>query len=108
MFESSTVRLTFETSTLTPVRAILGKEDSCESVDIVTLFETEMYLSRMHDGHGKTSSFKRCMFLKRIWTANVANILITAVEDLSSPLWPSTARRTALLLAVETETLLAL
>ncbi len=57
-------------------------------MDGVSLFETEMYVSRMHGGHagGKTSSFKRCLFLKRPGEANVANRLIAALETRPSPL----------------------
>lgn len=42
----------------------------------------------MHGGHGsgKTSSFKRCLFLKHIGAVNVANVLISAVENRPSPL----------------------
>jgi adenine phosphoribosyltransferase len=88
MFESSTTRLTFETPTPTPVGTILGPEDNFKAVDGVGLFETEMYMSGMHGGHGggKTSSFKRCLFLKRIGEANVADRLVAAVETCPSPL----------------------
>jgi hypothetical protein len=88
MFESSMTRLTFVTLTPTPVDAIWGPEDDFKAVDSVSLFETEIYVSGIHGGHGgsKTSSFKRCLFLKRIGEANVANRLITAVETRPSPL----------------------
>jgi adenine phosphoribosyltransferase len=90
MFESSTTRLTLETSTPTPtpVNTILGPEDNFKVVDGVDLFETEMYMSTMHGGHsgGKTSSFKRCLFLKRIGAINVADILIAAIKTRPSPL----------------------
>ena len=90
MFESSTTRLTFAipTPTPVPVGAIWGLEDDFKAVDGVSLFETEMYVSRMHGGHGggKTSSFKRCLFLKNIGEANVADRLVAAVETRSSPL----------------------
>ena len=41
----------------------LGPEDNSKTVDGVGVFETEMYMSGMHGGHGggKTSSFKRCL-----------------------------------------------
>lgn len=67
MFETSTTRLTFETPTPASVGRILGLEDDSKTVDDVGLFETDMYMSGMHGGHGgsKTSSFKRCLFLKR-------------------------------------------
>ncbi|KAI4131781.1 MAG: hypothetical protein LQ347_002835 [Umbilicaria vellea] len=88
MYESSTTRLTFATPTPMPVGAIWGLEDNSKAVDGVSLFETEMYVSGMHGGHcgGKTSSFKRCLFLKRIGEANVANRLVAAVETRPSPL----------------------
>ncbi|KAK3171718.1 hypothetical protein OEA41_003802 [Lepraria neglecta] len=65
-----------------------GLEDDFKAVDGVSLFETEMYVSGMHGGHGggKTSSFKRCLFLKRIGEANVADRLVAAVETRPSPL----------------------
>lgn len=46
----------------------LGPENECKTVNSVEVFETEMYVSKMHGGHGggKTSSFKRCVFLKSI------------------------------------------
>jgi len=88
MFESSTSRLTFETPTPTPIGTILGPEDNFKAVDSIGLFDTEMYMSGMHGGHsgGKTSSFKRCLFLKRIGAVNVAEILVAAVETRPSPL----------------------
>jgi adenine phosphoribosyltransferase len=88
MFESSTSRLTFETPTPTPIGTNLGPEDNFKAVDSVGLFDTEMYMSGMHGGHGggKTFSFKRCLFLKRIRAVNVADILVAAVETRPSPL----------------------
>jgi adenine phosphoribosyltransferase len=88
MFESSTSRYTFEAPMPTPIGTILGPEDSFKAVDGVGLFETEMYMSGMHGGHGggKTSSFKRCLFLKRIGAVNVADILVAAIETRPSPL----------------------
>ena len=52
------------------------------------MFEIEMYVSGMHGGHcsGKTSSFKRCLFLKNIGAIDIADVLITAVETRASPL----------------------
>lgn len=90
MFESSTTRLTSETPTPTPtpVDTMLGPEDNSKVVDSVGLFEAEMFMSGMHGGHGssRTSSFKRCLFLKRIEALNVADILVAAVETRPSPL----------------------
>ena len=88
MFESSMTRPTFATPTSTLVGAIWGLEDDFKIVDGVSLFETEMYVSGMHGGHGggKTSSFKRCIFLKHIGEANVVDRLVAAVETRPSPL----------------------
>lgn len=88
MFESSTTRLSSAKPTPTPVSAIWGLEYDVNAVDSIGLFETEMYVSGMHGGHGggKTSSFKRCLFLKRIGEANVADRLVAAVETRPSPL----------------------
>lgn len=88
IFESSTTGLAFATPTPTTVGAIWGLEDDFKAVDGVSLFETEMYVSGMHGGHGggKTSSFKRCLFLKRIGEANVAERLVAAIETRPSSL----------------------
>ncbi|OCL08570.1 phosphoribosyl transferase domain protein [Glonium stellatum] len=88
MFESCTTGLAVAASTSTPVGAIWGPEDDSKAVDGVGLFEAEMYVSGMHGGHGgsKTSSFKRCLFLKGIGEANLVDRLVAAVETRSSPL----------------------
>jgi adenine phosphoribosyltransferase len=67
---------------------ILGPEDNYKVVDGVGLFEAEMYMSGMHGGHGgkRTSSFKRCLFLKGIGAVDVADILVGAIETCPSPL----------------------
>ncbi|KAJ6178107.1 hypothetical protein N7519_008568 [Penicillium mononematosum] len=71
-----------------PMGTILGPEDNFESVDGVGLFESEMYMSGMHGGHSgsRTSSFKRCLFLKNIGTQEITNTLVTAIEIRPSPL----------------------
>jgi adenine phosphoribosyltransferase len=88
MFESSTSTLAFEALTLTFMGKILGPKHNFKAVDSVGLFDAEMYMSGMHGGHGggKTSSFKRCLFLKDIGAVNFADILVTAVETRPSPL----------------------
>ena len=85
VFESCTTGLNFEAPW--PVSEILGREDSFQVVDGVGLFDTEMYMSAMHGGHsgGKTSSFKRCLFLKAIGGVDIANVLLAAVETRPSP-----------------------
>lgn len=57
------------------LKAILGPENGSCVVDGVGLFETEMYMSGMHGGHssGKTSSFKRCLFLKGIGAVRIVD-----------------------------------
>jgi adenine phosphoribosyltransferase len=90
VFESSATRV--PSATPTPIGAILGLDDDFKAVasvvDGVGLFETEMYVSGMHGGHasGKTSSFKRCLFLQDIGEANVADRLVAAVESRPGPL----------------------
>lgn len=86
MFGSAATQLPSEMPT--PVRTVLSQEDNSKTVDGVGLFETEMYISGMHGGHGggKTSSFKRCLFLKHIEAVNIAKILVSAVETRPSAL----------------------
>ncbi|KAI1829161.1 CAZyme family AA7 [Penicillium roqueforti] len=93
MFESFETRLSSETPiplSLATSRGgtILGPEDNFKSVDGVGLFEAEMYMSGMHGGHGgsRTSSFKRCLFLKNIGAPEVTNSLVTAIKTRPSPL----------------------
>ncbi|KAI1136306.1 phosphoribosyl transferase domain protein [Hypoxylon sp. FL0543] len=85
MVESSTTGPKPETPP--SVCAILGMEDDSKAVDGVGLFETEMYMSGMHGGHGggKTSSFKRCVFLKNIGAVKIADILVAAIHTRPSP-----------------------
>ncbi|KAL4817028.1 hypothetical protein BDW67DRAFT_184104 [Aspergillus spinulosporus] len=68
--------------------ADLGPVDSVQGVDCVGLFDCELYISRMHGGHGggRTSSFKRCLFLKDIGRTSIADILVSAIETRPSPL----------------------
>ncbi|KAG6135574.1 hypothetical protein E4U12_001630 [Claviceps purpurea] len=75
-------------TSLTKLREAFGDEHEHETVDGVGLFETEMYVSTLHGGHGggKTSSFKRCLFLARIGDANTVDTLIGAVKARPSPL----------------------
>ena len=86
VFETSTTELTFDMPP--PTNTILWPEVNSKIVDGVELFETEMYMSGMHSGHGggKTSSFKRCLFLKHIGAVSVANILVAAVKTRPGPL----------------------
>ena len=67
--------------------AILGSENCSRVVNGVALFETEMYMSGMHGGHGggKTSAFKRCLFLKGVGAVSVVDALVAAIDARPSP-----------------------
>lgn len=82
MIESSTAKLASATPPQVPVDPIWGAEDSFQVVDGVGLFETELYMSKLHGGHGggKTSSFKRCIFLTDIGEAKISNLLAAVLE----------------------------
>ena len=88
MLDCSMSRPSFGPLITTPLGAFLGSEDSLKVVDNVGLFDTEMYISGMHGGHGggKTSSFKRCLFLKHVGREDVSTILVAAIEIRPSPL----------------------
>ncbi|KAH7174664.1 uncharacterized protein B0J16DRAFT_375471 [Fusarium flagelliforme] len=60
----------------------LGQPEDTRLVNAVELFDTEMYVSGMHGGHGggKTNSFKRCVFVKNIEKNNIIDILTTALN----------------------------
>lgn len=49
-----------------PMGAVVGSEHSSKTMDGVEVFDADMYMSGMYGGHSgsKTSSFKRCLFLK--------------------------------------------
>jgi hypothetical protein len=85
VFDSSTTGRTSVAPT--PVDEDWGPELGSKTVDCVSLFESDMYVSGMHGGHGggKTSSFKRCLFLKDIGEPNIAKRLVAAVESRPSP-----------------------
>ena len=88
MIESTATRSSFATTKPMPVGGIWGPEAEFKAVDGVGLFETEMYMSGMHGGHGKgkTSSFKRCLFLNRIGGAKITDCLVAAIRTRPSPL----------------------
>ncbi|KAK5733001.1 hypothetical protein LTR17_010008 [Elasticomyces elasticus] len=69
------------------LRAFMGQEEKSKVVHGVELFDTEMYMSSMHGGHsgGKTSAFKRCIFLKHIGSPGILDILVAAMETRPSP-----------------------
>ncbi|KAK0660081.1 hypothetical protein QBC41DRAFT_331187 [Cercophora samala] len=83
MFETSAVTSCVTLVALTRAYKILGPERSIQIVDSMGVFDTEMYMSEMHGGHGggKTSSFKRCLFLKNIGENDIATLLLKAIES---------------------------
>lgn len=90
IFESSTTaRLASRThlSTPGPWEPILGPEYCTRTTDPIGLFEAEMYMAVMHGGHagGKTSSFKRCLFLKHISSSNITDVMLAAIETRPTP-----------------------
>jgi adenine phosphoribosyltransferase len=87
-FESSTASVSLATSTTIPSDILLGSRDEVRIVDGIGVFQTDMYMSGMHNGHGsgKTSSFKRCIFLRDIGGATVATRLAASMESSPSEL----------------------
>ncbi|KAH8730018.1 hypothetical protein GQ44DRAFT_723494 [Phaeosphaeriaceae sp. PMI808] len=67
---------------------VFGPRDSHTAKDSIDLFEADMYMFGMHGGHGgsKTSSFKRCLFLKDIGELHIAECLVAAMESRPSPI----------------------
>lgn len=62
--------------------ALWGPPTDNKIVNSVGLFDTEMYISSLHGGHagGKTSSFKRCVFLQGIGSFHIAKLLTSAIQ----------------------------
>jgi hypothetical protein len=67
--------------------ALWGPPVVVKAVDGIGLFDAELYISTIHGGHagGKTSSFKRCIFLKDIGSVFIANRLKSALQTRPSP-----------------------
>lgn len=88
MFETSTATSCVPLIALTRAYKIFGPERGIQTVDSMGVFDTEMYMSEMHGGHGggKTSSFKRCLFLKNIGEDTITTILLKAIESRPTPL----------------------
>ncbi|KAK4231870.1 hypothetical protein QBC38DRAFT_406514 [Podospora fimiseda] len=64
----------------------LGPENDVKIMDSVQLFEADMYMTAMHGGHGgsKTSTFKRCIFLKNLH--QISHYLTAAMDNRPTPL----------------------
>ncbi|CAG8118900.1 unnamed protein product [Penicillium salamii] len=84
-FESHPARVpsTAPMSSLLNLDPILGQGTEVKTMDDVKLFDAEFHMSRMHGGHasGKTSSFKRCLFLKDLGETDVTSILTSALKN---------------------------
>ncbi|KAM7188750.1 phosphoribosyl transferase [Rhypophila sp. PSN 637] len=71
------------------IKGVLGLAAETRVVDCNGLFETDMYMSGMQHGHGgsKTSSFKRCVFLKDIGSADTTlQAMVNAMNMRPTPL----------------------
>ncbi|OAG06155.1 uncharacterized protein CC84DRAFT_1146036 [Paraphaeosphaeria sporulosa] len=82
MIENYITEPTSATPLPTTGDSIWGPEDNLQVVNGVDLFQTELYVSTLHGGHGngKTSSFKRCVFLKDIGGPRLSYLLAAAME----------------------------
>ncbi|KAF2819245.1 phosphoribosyl transferase domain protein [Ophiobolus disseminans] len=87
MFETSAESVEKAKPAAIPEGAIWGPKNEFKATDSVGLFDSEMYMFGMHGGHGggKTSSFKRCIFLKDIGRTSIATRLLEAIEFRPSP-----------------------
>jgi adenine phosphoribosyltransferase/phosphomevalonate kinase len=89
VFEASTTEHADEGSGISAedLLEMLGPGEPAKIVNGVGLFEAEMYMSGMHGGHaaGKTSSFKRCLFLKHIGSTWVPSALLSIMSLRPSP-----------------------
>ena len=90
VFEASSAGTANEEPTISAedLTKMLGLGGPSKLVNSIGLFQAEMYMSGMHGGHagGKTSSFKRCLFLKQIGSAQIACTLLAAIESRPSSL----------------------
>lgn len=88
MYESSHEDLSASTTNPTPLDQLLGNPRQVKIVDCISLFDTDMYMSSMHGGHagGKTSSFKRCVFLKDLSDYSTASLIVEAIGNRPSSL----------------------
>jgi adenine phosphoribosyltransferase len=74
-------------SSSSAARALWGPPVEIKTVDGIGLFNAELYISTIHGGHagGKSSSFKRCIFLKDIGSVLITNRLKAALQVRPSP-----------------------
>ncbi|OAK96956.1 hypothetical protein IQ06DRAFT_296891 [Phaeosphaeriaceae sp. SRC1lsM3a] len=88
MYETASEDVTVVVDTASPFDTLFGEPKSIKKVDCMGIFETDMYMSSMHGGHagGRTSSFKRCVFLKDLWHLPVAQHLLQTIRRRPSSL----------------------
>lgn len=86
-FESASAGLVPRKSGFVPACSFLSSDGDLKTVDSIGVLDADMYISGMHGGHhgGKTSSFKRCLFLFDIGASDVATILVNAFQTRPSP-----------------------
>ncbi|OAQ67664.2 phosphoribosyl transferase domain-containing protein [Pochonia chlamydosporia 170] len=85
--ESSTTETT--PSHVTGMSAVteLEPDEDVKGLDGVEVFEHEMCVVRLRGGYGsKTSSFKRCIFLKYVGSPHISTHLITALKTRPTPM----------------------
>jgi adenine phosphoribosyltransferase len=87
-FQSYTAGLAPAIQTPMPEGVLSDSREGVKVVDGIGLFDVEMYMADMHDGHGggKTSAFKRCVFLKDIGRPKVAACLVASMQSRPSNL----------------------
>lgn len=62
------------------INKIMGPGSVVEPLDSIGMFDAKFRMSSMHGGHGgKTSSFKRCLFLKDIGSPHITSILVASI-----------------------------
>ncbi|KAJ5100909.1 hypothetical protein N7456_006961 [Penicillium angulare] len=88
IIETSINDVRSENSCSDSIEGILGPTVSIETVEGLQIFEIEMYMSTIGGGHkkGKTSSFKRCVFLRKFHTSAASEILVSAIQHRPTPL----------------------
>ncbi|KAK3374234.1 phosphoribosyl transferase domain protein, partial [Lasiosphaeria ovina] len=84
--ESNTEFLTFGTDTHRALDGMLGPDSATTVVDGVGVLDTGMYMGAAVRGGVKTTSFKRCVFLKHVNASVVTRALLSAIKSRPSPL----------------------
>lgn len=90
MFEAHDTRLISDLSRSPRalIHTTLGPAQNSKTVHSMDLFDTDMYMTGIHGGHGggKTSSFKRCILIERLDDPVLLHRLVDAFNARPSPL----------------------